>query len=123
MRPKISVIGVEKTAGNFTALSNRAEDFDKLAEHSMKRIQMGAFRRGPVDTGFLTSNLAADENRKRTEGTDTGSWDLVDGTEYTIRQEFEHRSKKAFIRDSVIEEKPKFEKAVDNLARDKKWTL
>lgn len=123
MRPKISVIGIGKTSRMFGKMASNDDEFDKLAEHSMKRIQSSAFQKGPVDTGFLTSNLAADENRVRTSGVPTGSWDLVDGTEYTIRQEFEHASKSGFIRDSVIEEEPKFKEAVEKLAKEKKWTL
>jgi|SRR5699024_5485089 len=123
MRAKISVIGVERTARNLRKLSKMDDDFDKLAEHSMKRVQSGAFKRGPVDTGFLTSNLAADENRVRTNGVAKGSWDLIDGTDYTLVQEYEHRSKSGFIRDSVNEEEPKFKRAVDKLAKNKKWSL
>lgn len=89
----------------------------------MKRIQSGAFRRGPVLTGFLTSNLIADENRKRTQGMDKGSWDLMDGTDYTLVQEYTHRSKSGFIRDSVNEEKPKFRNEIEKLAKDARWRI
>src|SRR5699024_1051413 len=123
MRVKISSMGVDETAFKFIKRAGLEYDFDKLAEHSMKRIQMGAFQKGPVLTGFLTSNLLADENRRRTAGFKKGSWDLIDGTDYTLVQEYEHRTKSAFIRRSVWDEEPKFVKAIEKLARDGKWTL
>lgn len=123
MRPRIDVIGVDNVQSKFRKLASREDDFDALAENSMKRIQSGAFRRGPVLTGFLTSNLIADENRKRTQGMDKGSWDLMDGTDYTLVQEYTHRSKSGFIRDSVNEEKPKFRNEIEKLAKDARWRI
>jgi|SRR5690625_4424477 len=117
----LGVIGTKKVADYFGKRANMHKDFDDLAENSMKRIQMGSFNKAPELTGFLKSNLVAEENRKRTEGIPSGSWDLIDGTDYTLVQEFEHRSKKAFIRRSVWDEEPRFKKDVKKLAKDGKW--
>lgn len=115
------VIGDDKVIQKLLRKANSEEEFDKLAENAMKRIQLGAFKRAPEDTGFLKSNLIADENRMRPPDVKSGVFDLIDGTEYTIVQEYEHRSNSAFIRDSVWEEEPKFVREVEKLAKDGKW--
>jgi len=117
VKPRIKVIGADATAKKLIERANMSDEFDEATENSMKRVQLGAFHKAPELTGFLKSNLVADENRKRTEGVPKGSWDLVDGTDYTLIQEFEHRNKAAFIRRSVWDEEPKFRKDVENLAK------
>lgn len=115
------VTGDKKVIAKILRKANGHGEFDKLAENAMKRIQLSAYKRAPEDTGFLKSNLLADENRRRTAGVKSGGWDLIDGTEYTIVQEYEHRSQSAFIRNSVWEERPKFKREVENLAKNGKW--
>ena len=117
-RNPFQVIGVAKTAKRFHKLGNHI-GFDKIAQQSMKEIQSMSNLLGPVDTGNLTENLAADRNRIRTPGRPLGSYDLLDGTEYTFVQEFEHRSMSHFIRNSVHYERPEFEKKIAEWAKGK----
>jgi len=116
IKPIIKVIGHDKVAKE---MLNRVDQksFDELAENTMKKIQLDSFRKAPVLTGFLSSNLVANENRKRTDGVPLGSWDLIDGTDYTLVQEFEHMSKSGFIRTSVWDAEPRFKKEVKKLAK------
>lgn len=116
-----TVTGDKEVIAKFRDRANNLEDFDKATRNSMRRIQHSSFQKAPVDTGFLTSNLVADENRVRTPGIKSGSFDLLDGTEYTLVQEYEHKSQSSFLRDSVWDEQPKYERDIENIAKNGKW--
>lgn len=116
-----TVTGDKEVIAKFRDRANNLEDFDKATRNSMRRIQHSSFQKAPVDTGFLTSNLVADENRVRTPGIKSGSFDLLDGTEYTLVQEYEHKSQSSFLRDSVWDEQPKYKRDIENIAKNGKW--
>lgn len=121
MSARFTITGDDVVIKELLKRANGAKFFDKIAEQSMRNIQQDAFNRAPVDTGFLQENLLTDDNRVRTPDTELGSFDLIDGTEYTLVQEYEHRNKSAFIRNSVAVEEPEFHREVERLAKDGKW--
>src|SRR5690625_2002580 len=69
---------------------------DKVTETYARKMANGAGARAPVDTGELRANLSASPNRVK-----AGTWELGGTLPYTRRQEYEHYSKKGFIRKAV----------------------
>lgn len=117
-------IGIPVVASKLDKMGKNAEkDLDGLVENAMKRIQMSAFSKGPVLTGFLTSNLVADENRVRTPGKPWASFDLMDGTDYTFIQEYTHASMSGFIKRSIIEEEGQLPKDIKAFYGKGGWKL
>jgi len=87
------------------------EDADKLAEGSLRRIGTDAANRAPVDTGHLRNTMTS--GIERSVSAQKGVWDLIDGTDYTMVQEYEHRSKSGFIVNSVRAETPRYAQVVE----------
>ena len=105
---KFRIEGNQQIAKKLATKANARDEVEDITENSMKRIQSSAFKRAPVLTGYLSSNLAAPENRINVSTDKQIRQLLMDGTEYTLVQEFEHASKSAFIRNSVREERDKY---------------
>lgn len=108
---RIAVIGINKTIRNKLSDPNAEEDADKLAEGSMRRLGTDAANRAPVDTGHLRNTMTSGIRRSTTA--DKGVWDLIQETEYTLVQEYEHRTKSAFIRQAVWNETPRFKEVLE----------
>lgn len=81
-------------------------EVERLVGDSMKRIQLGAFKKAPVLTGLLSSTLVASENVTINRDRNEVVAELVASIPYIVRQEFENRTKPAFIRTSTVEEYP-----------------
>ena len=105
---KFQIKGNQQIAKKLATKANARQEVEDITENSMKRIQMGAFKKAPVLTGFLSSNMAAPENRINASTSKQIQQQLIDNTDYTLVQEFEHASKSAFIRNSVREERDKY---------------
>lgn len=86
------------------------EDADKLAEGSIRRIGTDAANRAPVDTGHLRNTMTS--GIERSQSAPKGVWDLINQTDYTLIQEFNHKSKSGFIRNSVDAESPRFKEII-----------
>lgn len=114
MRP-LTVKYSDEVAGKIEDKANIMDDLNPIIENSMKRIQSSAFKRGPVLTGYLTSNLLATENRESTVSSSSIEYRLLDGTEYTLIQEYTNPRKPDFIRSSVVEEGPKLMNDINRL--------
>lgn len=112
------VKGINEVKSAFRKKGLSYDKLDDISENSMKRIQLSAFKKGPVLTGYLTSNMVADENRRKISTSDKVEYQLIDGTKYTLVQEFGHRYKSDFIRSSVETERPKFYRAVEKWAKE-----
>lgn len=108
---RISVKGIKRTITSKLSDPTAEEDADKLAEGSMRRIGTDAANRAPVDTGLLRNTMTS--GIRRSTSADTGVWDLIQETEYTLVQEFEHKTKSAFIRQAVWNETPRFKEVLE----------
>lgn len=105
----------DEVAGKLEDKANVMDDLNPIIENSMKRIQSSAFKRGPVLTGFLTSNLLANENREGSVSSSSVEYRLIDGTDYTLVQEYTNPRKPDFLRSSVTEEGPKLKRDLNRL--------
>lgn len=70
-----------------SAMDGAVEDVAKDAANQMSAL-------APVDTGLLRSSLRAPVS---VEKDGEGTWAIRNLTEYTIRQNFEHRTKGGFV--------------------------
>lgn len=112
--------GVGKTINRKLTDKAAASDADKLANDSIHRLGSRASDRAPVDTGLLSSTMISGIHKSYSSSSENHPiYDLLQRTEYTMRQEFEHKSQDRFIRDSAIEERPKFRKSVEDRYKKK----
>ena len=119
MKMKFSIEGDDLIKNAFDESIKLADgEASELMLDSMKRMQLNSFKRAPVKTGFLSSNLLAEENVRNYSNKNYRSIRLIDGTEYTLVQEFTNRRKPAFIRTSIREEYPKLGRELSAWARE-----
>jgi len=67
---------------------------DDGAEKGLRTAANEMSRLAPVDTGLLKSTLLAARSLVKR---DVGEWWITNGTLYTIRQNFEHKTKRHFV--------------------------
>lgn len=94
---KVSVVGDKETARKLRRMSTEAQaEVGEQLELGIRKIANQAAINAPVDTGRMANALSAGVQQ---EG--KLSWVMNDGTEYTLVQEYTHKTKKAFIRQAV----------------------
>jgi|SRR5690625_588324 len=94
---KVSVKGLDKVMNDFTKLGLKAQDkADKTSEKYARKMANESGDNAPVKTGDLRANLLASPRRIR-----KGTWEFGGTLPYTRRQEYEHATKKGFIRKSI----------------------
>lgn len=97
MRMNVSVRGVDKVMKGFSKRSILSKTIaDKVTESYTRKMANEAGSNAPVKTGDLRANLIASPYRLK-----PGTWQFGGTLAYTRRQEYEHHSKKGFIRKSV----------------------
>lgn len=116
MKAKFTVKGVDKVTKDFRNLAKQ-DKFDDLTDKYMRRIQETAHIYAPEKTGNLKRNLISKKNVKKEE---KGIRVLIDGTDYTLVQEYTNPRLPAFIRKSIWEHGPKYRNEVEALAKAKK---
>lgn len=109
------VFGVKNTINRKLSDKNALEDADRLAQGAMVRIGTDAANRAPVKTGLLQQTMTTGIQRSKSKP--KGAWDLLQETEYTLVQEFEHKSKSHFIENAVMTEAPHFYTAMEERFR------
>ncbi|MFS0562621.1 HK97 gp10 family phage protein [Terribacillus sp. 179-K 1B1 HS] len=96
-RSSVKAEGVRQLMAELKQIGRKAEDIaDEEAEKFIRNVASDASKMAPVDTGKLSNSLPAGVER---EG--SGIWVIRDGTDYTLVQEYTHKTKKAFIRTAV----------------------
>ena len=97
MNLNVKVQGLNEVMKDFSLAGVKAQGrADKVTETYARKMANEAGARAPVDTGDLRANLIASPNRVK-----AGTWEFGGTLPYTRRQEYEHHSKKGFIRKSV----------------------
>lgn len=116
----IKISGVGKTIKRKLTDKAAASDADSLVSDSIHRFGGRASDRAPVDTGLLSSTMISGIYKDYSSSSENHpTYELLQRTEYTLIQEFGHRSQDRFIRDSAIEERPKFRKNVEERFKKK----
>lgn len=106
----IKVEGIDSTIKSKLNVKGSAQAADEIAEGTMRRVGTDAANKAPVDTGLLQSTMTSEITRSN--ASPSGVWDLLQGTDYTLIQEYEHASQSAFIRRAVWAEEPRFKSAL-----------
>lgn len=93
----ISVKGIDKVMNDFSAKGIKAQgNSDRVTEKYTRKMTNDAAKNAPVDSGDLRTNLSASPRRLK-----MGTWEFGGTLPYTRRQEYEHKTRKGFIRKSV----------------------
>lgn len=108
MNINVKVQGIEKVMQGFDQRANEAVvRADKVTETYTRKMANESAGLAPVDTGDLRASVAASP-RKLSDGL----WEYGSELPYARRQEYEHKSKKGFIRKSVWNNREAYREAV-----------
>lgn len=113
MSKGFKVKGIKSTINRHFNDRSAERDTEKLTYESAMRLGVAANRRAPVLTGLLSGTLISGIERDYTSPKEFPIYEMLQRTDYTVFQEFNHATKSGFIRNSVIEEKPKFRQALE----------
>lgn len=114
-RINVKVTGIKRTIRSKLTDYNLPRDIDKITETYARKIANEAAQKAPILTGVLKNSLTNGVRKNA-----IGDWKIIALTDYTVRQEYEHRSKKGFIRKSVWDNEGPYKKAVENRAKNKR---
>lgn len=107
-RINISVQGLDKVMKDFSLAGIKAQgNADKVTETYARKMANEAGKNAPVDTGNLRTNLIASPYRLK-----AGTWQFGGTLPYSRRQEYEHRTKKGFIRKAVWNNRTPYRDAI-----------
>ena len=108
MRMNVKVEGLDAVMKDFSLKGIKAQgDADKVTETYTRKMANEAGRSAPVKSGDLRASIIASPYRLKPATWEFGS-DLV----YARRQEYEHHSKKGFIRKAVWRNRNDYRKAL-----------
>lgn len=72
-------------------------DIDKITETYARKMASDSAEMAPVDTGALKNSLASSPR----QATEPHTWQWGSDKPYATRQEYEHKTKKAFVRRAI----------------------
>ena len=108
MRINVKVQGIEKVMNDFSQKGLAAQSrADKVTETYTRKMANDSAAMAPVKSGDLRANLLASPRR-----VSNAVWEYGGTLAYTRRQEYEHKSKKGFIRKSVWRNRNDYREAV-----------
>lgn len=97
MRVNVKVQGIDKVMNDFTQRGLAAQyRADKVTESYTRKMANEAGANAPVDTGDMRANILASPRRVT-----NAVWEFGGTLAYTRRQEYEHSTKRGFIRKAV----------------------
>lgn len=117
MRMNVNVKGLDKVMKDFSLAGMEAQGTaDKVTETYTRKMANDSADMAPVKSGDLRANLAASPRRLK-----PAVWEYGGTLPYTRRQEYEHRTKKGFIRKAVWNNRTAYrEKLREEIARFKR---
>lgn len=108
MRINIKVEGLEKVMRDFTTRGIKAQSkAEKVTETYARKMANESAGMAPVDSGDLRASIAASPRR-----IGPAQWQYGSELPYARRQEYEHRSKKGFIRKAVWKNRTPYREAM-----------
>lgn len=108
MNINIKVKGLDKVMKDFSLRGVQAQyRVDKVTEAYTRKMTNEAANAAPVKTGNLRANLLASPRRLQ-----LGTWEFGGTLPYTRRQEYEHKTKRGFIRKAVWRNRDDYRRAI-----------
>src|SRR5690625_2711112 len=108
MRMNVSVKGLDKVMNDFSLAGIKAQGTaDRVTETYTRKMANEAGQAAPVDSGDLRANVIASPYRLQ-----RGVWQFGGTLAYARRQEYEHKSKKGFIRKAVWKNRNDYREAL-----------
>ena|SRR5690625_2133475 len=113
----VNVKGLDKVMKDFSLAGMKAQGTaDSVTETYTRKMANEAGQMAPVDSGDLRANIIASPYRLQ-----RGVWQFGGTLAYARRQEYEHRTKKGFIRKAVWNNRTAYrEKLREEIARFKR---
>ncbi|WP_332606869.1 hypothetical protein [Bacillus spizizenii] len=111
---RITIIGLTealKSAANAQALKT---DVGHDVERGVRRMANGGANNAPKKTGRLANSIVSSPHKE-----DDLSWSFGSDLPYARRQEYEHRTRKAFIRRAVWDNEDELEKDIERSINDR----
>ena len=108
MRMNVSVKGLDEVMRDFSLAGIKAQgNADKVTETYTRKMANDSADMAPVKSGDLRANLAASPHRLK-----PAVWQFGGTLPYARRQEYEHKTKKGFIRKSVWKNRNDYREAL-----------
>ena len=108
MRINVKVQGLDAVMKDFSAKGIQAQNrADKVTETYTRKMANESAAMAPVDSGDLRASIAASPRRLK-----LATWEFGSSLPYARRQEYEHASRKGFIRKSVYHNRNDYRAAV-----------
>jgi len=105
---KVKAEGIDKVMKKFTIAGIQAQgNADKITETYTRKMANESASNAPVDTSDLKNSILASPRRIK-----AGTWEYGSELPYAQRQEYEHKSKKGFIRKSVWNNRTPYREAL-----------
>lgn len=122
----VNITGMNETLGKLMTMEKAEKSVIPILENSYRRYQFEAFKKAPVDTGRLSSNLVDDRftEKKYKDGSYSisqrqGTYSDGEhyGAYYLLKQEYTNKNKSRFVRNSINSEYPKLMRDLIKLAQ------
>lgn len=108
MNLKLGVTGLDKIMNDFSAKGLVAQHkADKVTETYTRKMANESAANAPVDSGDLRASIVASPRRIK-----NAEWEYGSDLAYAQRQEYEHASRKGFIRKSVWNNRTPYREAL-----------
>lgn len=108
MNINIKVKGLDKVMKDFSLRGVQAQyRVDKVTETYTRKMANESTKMAPVDTGALRASIAASPRRLQ-----VGTWEYGSHLPYARRQEYEHKTKRGFIRKAVWRNRNDYRRAI-----------
>lgn len=108
MNINIKVKGLDKVMKDFSLRGVQAQyRVDKVTETYTRKMANESTKMAPVDTGALRASIAASPRRLQ-----VGTWEYGSHLPYARRQEYEHKTKRGFIRKAIWRNRNDYRRAI-----------
>ena len=106
----LEIIGLDAVMSKFEKMggSQTISDVDRVTETYARKMASEAALNAPVKTGALKNSLASSPR----PAPEPHTWQWGSNLPYATRQEFEHRSRKAFVRKAIWNNEKAYKQAV-----------
>lgn len=120
MNINVKVSGIDETLKQFGKWTGQAyaKDIDKVSETYARKMAKESAAKAPIAPAPEGGSLRASIAESPQPGETLGEWTYGSDLPYARRQEYEHKSRKGFIREVVWNNRDKYREAVRKAVLD-----